>query len=46
MTYKGWLYIVVFAYIDYKVQGRTLDRVVLKLQGTKIININNKAVFT
>ena len=31
MTRRGLLYIVAFACMDYKVQGKTLDKVVLEL---------------
>jgi hypothetical protein len=35
---------VVFACMDYKVQERTLERVAVELRGTRIININGRAV--
>jgi hypothetical protein len=35
-----------FACTDYKVQGRTLDRVALELRGTRTTNINGQAVPT
>ena len=44
ITRKGLPCTAAFAYTDYKVQGKTLKRVALKLQGTRIIHINSQAV--
>ncbi|EJT69628.1 hypothetical protein GGTG_12512 [Gaeumannomyces tritici R3-111a-1] len=41
---KGLPYTAAFAYTDYKVQGRTLDRVALELRGTRTTNIESQAV--
>ena len=46
VTRRGLPYIVAFACMDYKVQDRTLDRVVLELQRTRTTNINGEAVPT
>ena len=46
MTRRGLLCTVAFACTDYKVQGRTLDRVALELRGTRTTNVDGEAVPT
>ena len=46
VTRRGLLCTAAFACMDYKVQGRTLDRVALGLRGTRTMNIDGEAVPT
>ena len=46
VTRRGLLCTTAFACTDYKMQGRTLDRVVLELWGTRTTNIDGEAVPT
>ncbi len=46
VTRKGLPCAAAFACTDYKVQSRTLDRVVLELRGTRTTNINGQVVPT
>jgi hypothetical protein len=43
---KGIPCMAVFACTDYKVQGKTLDRVALELRGTRAMNVDGKTVLT
>ncbi|KAF1949973.1 hypothetical protein CC80DRAFT_510158 [Byssothecium circinans] len=44
VTRRGLPCTAAFACTDYKVQGRTLDRVVLELRGVRTMNIEGKLV--
>jgi hypothetical protein len=44
VTRRGLPCTAAFACTDYKVQGRTLERVALELRGTRTTNINGQAV--
>jgi hypothetical protein len=46
VTRRGLPCTVAFACTDYKVQGRTLDRVALELRGTRTTNVDGEAVPT
>ncbi|OAL42691.1 hypothetical protein IQ07DRAFT_471948, partial [Pyrenochaeta sp. DS3sAY3a] len=43
-TRRGLPCTAAFACTDYKVQGRTLDRVALELRGARTMNIKGKSV--
>ena len=44
MTWRGLLYIAAFVYTDYKVQGRTVERVALELRGSRTMYIDGQVV--
>jgi hypothetical protein len=44
VTRRGLPCTAAFACTDYKVQGRTLDRVALELRGTRTVHVNGQAV--
>jgi hypothetical protein len=44
VTRRGLLCAAAFACTDYKVQGRTLERVALELQGTRTVHVCGQAV--
>ncbi|KAH6708562.1 hypothetical protein EV126DRAFT_484684, partial [Verticillium dahliae] len=44
VTRRGLPYAAAFACTDYKVQGRTLERVVLELRGTRTTNIDGYGI--
>lgn len=40
VSYRGLLCMAAFAYTDYKVQGRTLERVTVELRETRTMNVD------